>query len=338
LPVKRILVVDDNPVCLRQSAAQLAGSYDVMASKEGPQALALALRRRPDLFLLDVEMPGMDGFQLLERIKEQPELTDIPAVFYSSLENTAVQVRAFKAGAKDFIIKPTAREVLVYRMELHLKRSEYLSELEDTVAALSGIMTEYFSELINFRYKMEGHSRRTPAICALLGKELLRRNTFAGELNARDVAAIVQASPLHDIGNISIPDNILLKPGPLSDAERETMKAHTFRGAGILENFARRAPAQRFLRYAKLIALSHHEAWDGSGYPMGLAGNDIPLCSRLAAVADVYDDLTSDRVYRGRMDHAAALQAVLDEAGRRFDPRITEAFAAVAEAAAETAA
>jgi putative two-component system response regulator len=330
-PVKRILIVDDTLSVLKQMEIQLADTYEVMIAKSGAMALKAARYRRPDLFILDVEMPGMDGFELFARIREDPRLSGIPVIFNTTLADTRTQVRAFAMGARDFIVKPASRDILRYRIELHLRLADYLGRMEETVRSLSGIMTESFAELINFRYKMEGHSERTPRFCALLGEELGRRGTYGDELNSLDLQHIIQASPLHDIGNITIPDRILLKPGPLSGEEKSVMHKHTIRGARILEQFSRRLPMQRFFHYAKLIALTHHEAWDGGGYPAGLAGEAIPLCSRLAAVADVYDDLTSERVYRDRMDHEGACRTILAEKGKRFDPGILDAFEAVAD-------
>jgi putative two-component system response regulator len=329
--VKRILVVDDNLSLLKQVESQLFGSYEVMLAKSGPMALKIARHKRPDLFLLDVEMPGMDGFQLLAKIKEDPKLSGIPVIFNSSLTDPDPQVRAFKMGARDFIIKPAPQDMLRYRIELHLRLADYTDRIDRTVMALSGIMTESFAELINFRYKMEGHSQRAPKLCAILGEELLRRGRYAHELDAPDLQHIVRAAPLHDIGNITIPDHILLKPGPLSREEKEEMKQHTSRGAEILDQFSQRLPAQCFFHYAKLIALTHHESWNGEGYPGGLSGEAIPVCSRIVAVADVYDDLTSDRVYRPRMTHEEACRTIREEKGRRFDPLVVETFETVAD-------
>ncbi|MDR2072442.1 MAG: response regulator [Spirochaetaceae bacterium] len=328
--MKRILVVDDNLSLLKQTEFQLLDSYEVMLAKSGAMALKIARCKRPDLFLLDVEMPGMDGFQLLGKIKEIPALTGIPVIFNTTLADTKTQLRAFQMGAKDYIVKPVPVDVLRYRIELHLRLAGYIRRMEDTVMSLSGIMTESFAELINFRYKMEGHSRRAPRFCAILGEEVLRRDLYADDINSLDLQHIVRASPLHDIGNITIPDRILLKPGPLSTEENEEMKQHTSRGAKILDQFSRRLPAQCFFHYAKLIALTHHEAWDGGGYPVGLSGDAIPLCSRIVAVADVYDDLTSERVYRSRMSHEEACRIILEEKGKRFDPHIVEIFETVA--------
>ena len=327
--MKRILVVDDNIVILRQIQIQLSGIYEVMLARSGELALTMIRLKRPDLILLDVEMPGMDGFQVFEKIREQPDLSGIPVIFHTTLSDSQTQGRSIQAGAKDFIVKPAARDVLLYRIALHLQLSDYLEKLENTVSALSGIMTESFADLINFRYKMGGHSERVPKLCAVLGRELIRRNIFGEELNPADLSLIIRASPLHDIGNITIPDKVLLKPGPLSEQERNIMKNHSSQGAAILEHFSQRVPTQRFFHYARLIALTHHEAWDGGGYPSGLAEEDIPLCGRLVAVADVYDDITSDRVYRRRLNHEEACRTIVDEKGKRFDPLIVEAFEAV---------
>ena len=324
--MKRILVLDDNVVILKQVKTQLAGNYEVMLAKSGEIALQILNRRRPDLFLLDVEMPDMDGFELFEKLKELPGLLGIPVIFYSSLTDTNTQQRCFKMGARDYIVKPTAPDVLLYRIALHLQLSNYIRNKEEMVAALSGIMTESFSELINYRYKMNGHSERVPKICSIIGQQLIDQNLFFAELSPLDLALIIQASPLHDIGNIAIPDKILLKPGPLTEIERGIMKNHCTKGAAILDHFSLRIPTQRFFQFARIIALTHHEAWNGNGYPLGLKENNIPLCGRLAAVADVYDDITSDRVYRKKFNHKEACEIIKKEKGKRFDPQIVEVF------------
>ena len=327
--MKRILVVDDNIMILKQVGMQLGEKYDVMLAKSGEIALKLIRQKRPDLFLLDLEMPDMDGLELFEKLKEQPSLDGIPVIFHSSLHDPKIEQRCFKLGAKDYIVKPTMPDVLQYRISLHLQLSDYLNKMEETVTALSGIMTESFAELINYRYKMKGHSERVPKICALLGREMVKQNLYPSELTLSDLDMIIEASPLHDIGNITIPDKILLKPGPLTDSEREIMKNHSKRGADILNHFSLRIPTRKFYHYARLIALTHHEAWDGCGYPSGLKENDIPLCGRLVAVADVYDDITSDRVYRDKLNHKEACNYIAREKGKRFDPQIVEIFETV---------
>jgi putative two-component system response regulator len=324
--VKRVLIVDDSVVILKQVKIQLARHYDVMLANSGEMALQVIRQKRPDLFLLDIEMPNMNGFELFKKLKMQPSLYGIPVIFHSSITDADIQQQCIKLGAKDYIIKPTYPDVLLYRIALHLQLSNYLEKMEETVSALSGIMTESFAELINFRYKMEGHSERVPKICALLGRELMKQNIFSTELTQTDLNLMVQASPLHDIGNITIPDKILLKQGPLEESERNIMKNHCTRGAAILNHFSRRCPNQRFFQYARQIALAHHEAWDGTGYPAGLKKNDIPVCGRLVAVADVYDNITSERVYRSRLNHEEAYKVIISEKGKRLDPQIIEAF------------
>ena len=333
--MKRVLVVDDNRVILEQVKMQLSENYEVMLAKSGSMALQMLRLKRPDLFLLDLEMPGMDGFELFGRLKEQPCLCTVPVIFYSSLTDYKIQQRCFKEGAKDYVVKPTSRDVLLYRISLHLELADYLNRMEETASALAGIMTESFAELINYRYKMNGHSKNVPKICAILGRELLKQKQFSAELNPEDLSMIIQASPLHDIGNITIPDKILLKPGKLTENERNIMKNHSICGAAIINHFSLRIPTQRFYQYARLIAQTHHEAWDGGGYPSGLKENAIPLCGRIVAVADVYDDITSDRVYRNRVNHEEACNIIKSEKGKRFDPRIVQAFESVKDQIAE---
>jgi putative two-component system response regulator len=160
----------------------------------------------------------------------------------------------------------------------------------------------------------------------MLGQEMISRDLFADELSEASLKMIVRAAPLHDVGKISISDRILLKPGQLDDEEFAIMKKHAEIGGEILQSMLERTPAQTYLQYACLIAASHHERFDGKGYPRGFSGDDIPLCGRIMAVADVYDALTEDRVYRGRMSHAEASRIILDGCGQQFDPRVIETF------------
>ncbi|MDR3231072.1 MAG: response regulator [Synergistaceae bacterium] len=322
-----ILIVDDNIASLKQIGASLAGSYEYSLATSGAQALASCLGNPPDLILLDVEMPEMDGFETIARLKKSPALSHIPVIFLTGVRNVAAEVEGFGSGAVDFIKKPVLRDALLHRIRLHLDIASCRSYLTDSVREISSCLTASFAELIECRDEGTGeHVQRTSRYVELLGRELLSRGLFANELSGPALDLMVSAAPLHDIGKISVSDRILLKAGRLDDEEFAEMKLHAPIGAEILERMCERTPTQTYLRYAVMIAASHHERYDGKGYPNGLAGGNIPLCGRIMAVADVYDALVDDRVYRRGMSHAEAFRIITDGTGTQFDPRVVEAF------------
>ncbi|MDR0877858.1 MAG: response regulator [Treponema sp.] len=330
--MNQILVVDDNITNLKYIQLQLAENYQVLLAKSGPQALQIGISQLPDLILLDIDMPGMDGFETIRRFRENPLLCRIPVIFLTANHDIALEIKALESGARDFITKPFEKSILLHRVDLHLRFSQYQQHLEDTVKELEDSIVLSFSEIIEARDpNTAGHVRRTTQYVTLLGEELLRRGTFPEELTERELTLMSRAALLHDIGKIGVSDLILLKPGRLDDKEFTVMKTHTTIGAGILQSMYERTPTQHYLRYAKMIAEGHHEKYDGSGYPLGLCGNEIPLCSRIMAVADVYDALVANRVYRKGMSHAEACMHIIDGKNTHFDPRIVDAFEAISE-------
>lgn len=325
--MKRILVVDDNIAILKQISAHLAGDYEVSLAKSGLLALQICMREKPDLVLLDIEMPDLDGFDVVSRIKKNPYLDRIPVIFLTSSHDTASEIRALEAGARDFIVKPVEKSILLHRIELHLRFASYQTHTEQTVMAMSDNIAVSFAELIECRdAKTGGHVMRTAKYVELLGLELITMGVFEDELTVSELQLMVRAAPLHDIGKIAISDRVLLKAGRLDDMEFSIMKRHADIGAAILKRMYRRTPTQQYLHYACLIAECHHERFDGKGYPYGLAENKIPLCGRIMAVADVYDALMDNRVYRKSMGHNQACGIILEGNGSQFDPRVTEAF------------
>jgi putative two-component system response regulator len=328
--MKRILVVDDNIAILKQISVQLADTYEVLLAKSGALALQICVREKPDLILLDVEMPDMNGFEVIAQIKHNPYLDRIPVIFLTSNDSTDVEIQALESGARDFITKPVEKGVLLHRIEVHLRFVGFLAQAENNVTALSDSIAISFSEMIERRDENTGgHVVRTAKYVELLGAELINRGLFPDELNPMELQMMVRAAPLHDIGKIAISDRILLKAGKLDDEEFAIMKRHAEVGAVILNRMYRRMPAQHYLRYAALIAGSHHERYDGKGYPHGLAGDDIPLCARIMAVADAYDALTDNRVYRSGIGHTQASSIILENAGSQFDPLVVAVFSKI---------
>jgi len=335
--MRRILVVDDNLAILKQISSYLSEDYEVSLAKSGPLALQICVREKPDLILLDVEMSDMDGFGVMDRLKENPYLDRIPVIFLTANHSVEVEIRALESGARDFIMKPVEKSILVHRIELHLRFASYQAQTEQNVMTLSDSIATSFAEMIECRDENTGgHVIRTSRYVDILGKELIKQNLFPDELNPAELQMMVRAAPLHDIGKIAISDRILLKVGRLDDMEFAAIKCHSEIGASILKRMYQRMPAQHYLRYASLIAGSHHERYDGKGYPQGLSGESIPLCGRIMAVADVYDALIDNRVYRGSMGHIQASNIIFENTGTHFDPRIVEAFKNTQEQIVET--
>jgi putative two-component system response regulator len=327
---KQILVVDDNISRLKQIGAQLTSHYEVSLAKSGALALQICKQERPDLILLDVEMPEMDGFQTLSRLKEDPALSPIPVIFLTGNRDTETEIKALESGAMDFITKPANKDILFHRLELHLQFAAYQSSLENTVRELQNSIVTSFAELIECKDDNAGtHVLRTGKYVEILGCELLRAGIFADELSGENLDLIVRAAPFHDIGKIGVSDTLLLKEGALSPEEYAEVKKHTLIGARFLDAVYERTPEEHYLQFAKLIAESHHEKYDGTGYPHGLAGDNIPLCARIMTVANVYDGCVTERVYRKALSREEACRIILDGKGTWFDPRIVDAFEGV---------
>jgi len=326
----QILVVDDNVVSLKQVRSLLGSEYDVSLAKSGAMALSMCAQERPDLILLDINMPEMDGFETLARLKSNPYMANIPVIFLTGNDAVEVEIRGLEAGARDFLTKPVEQRLLKHRINLHLSFKSYQEYLERSVFELSNSVATSFAELIECRDQNTGeHVSRTSRYVGLLGRYLLKQGYCPEELTDESLEMMVRGAPLHDIGKIGISDRILLKPDRLTDDEFVTMKQHAIIGAEILERMYARTPSLRYLQYAKMIAAYHHERYDGNGYPYGLAGENIPLCGRLMAVADVYDALKEERVYRKKLHHAEVFLIVMNGKGSCFDPNIIDAFEAI---------
>jgi putative two-component system response regulator len=330
--VKSILIVDDNLVSLKEISAQLGDDYETLLAKSGELALQICSQEKPDLILLDVEMPGMNGFETIARLKQDPALYQIPVIFLTGNRDAATEVKCLGSGAMDFITKPVIADILRHRIELHLQFSAYQHHLENMVKELEDSIGISFAELVECKdYNIAGHVLRTGGYAELLAAELFEEGIFTGELAAEDITMLKRAAPFHDIGKIGISDVILLKRGPLTDDEYHEVRRHTVVGARMLEVIYKRTPNQRYLGMASVIAEGHHERFDGAGYPRGLAGDAIPLCCRIIAVANVYDACVTDRVYRKGFGHEETCRIILNGRGTEFDPRIVDAFEKIRE-------
>jgi putative two-component system response regulator len=274
-------------------------------------------------------MPDMNGFEVIEKLKANPILERIPVIFLTGNRSTETEAEGLKTGARDFIKKPVEKGILLHRLSLHLRISSYQARLADSVMRLTENLALSIADLIECRDENTGgHVQRTSRYVEILGKHLLSKDFFVDELSGSALDMMVRAAPLHDVGKISISDRILLKPDRLSDEEFSIMKTHSSVGARLLNDMYERTPAQTYLRYAKMIAAAHHERYDGKGYPSGIYEEEIPLCARIMSVADVYDALVDDRVYRKGMSHAEAVDIILSGRGTQFDPKIADSFEA----------
>jgi len=325
--MKSILIVDDNLVSLKQINAQLSEVYDVSLAKSGELALQICAKERPDLILLDVEMPDMDGYETIARLKEDPELRHIPVIFLTGNHDTATEVRCLESGAMDFITKPANAGILRHRIDLHLEFSAYQLRLEHMVKELEDNIGIAFAEILDCKdYNSAGHVIRSGEFTELLAKQLFDDGVFGDQITAEDVITMKRAAPFHDIGKIGISDLILLKRSRLTAEEFHEIEKHTFIGGNVLRTIYERTPNQKYLKMAIDISESHHENYDGTGYPKGLKGDDIPLCCRILAVANVYDACLTDRVYRKGLSHEETCKIIYEGRGKKFDPRIVDAF------------
>lgn len=330
--MKHILVVDDNLSILKQLEAQLTPSYSVSLANSGSLALKIARQEQPDLILLDVEMPDMDGFDTIAAIKKDPIFQHIPVIFLTANQDTETEIKALEAGAVDFITKPVNKDILNHRIEFHLQFSAYEYHLEHTLKNLEDNIVRSFTELVSRKGDTEDdHIPATRDYVQLIGQELLNRGTFGAAWTETELDLVVRATPFHDIGKIGISDLILMKPGPLTPGEYEAAKKHTIIGGKMLGFIYKRNPEHLYFKYAQRIAQGHHERFDGLGYPEGLAGEAIPLCCRIVSVANVYAACISKRIYRPAYTHGEAQQIIIAGKGTEFDPRIVEIFETVGD-------
>jgi putative two-component system response regulator len=341
----QIMVVDDSLVNLRLLSEMLSErGYQVKPFQSGEEALKAASTQPPDLVLLDIEMPGMNGFEVCAALKANASLRDIPVLFISALHETETKVSAFSHGALDYITKPFRFDEVDARVKTHLKLSRLQKELEkhnrqleDLVAAqVREISNSQMATIIALAKLAESrddttglHIERVRTFCKVLAQTLRSMPDFENLLDPVFVESIFHASALHDIGKVGIPDAVLLKPGRLMPAEFEVFKAHTVLGAQTLEAVHKSYPKNMVLRMAVDIARYHHEKWNGNGYPDGLSGTAIPLSARIVSLADVYDALCSKRPYKEAYSHEEALEIITNDSGREFDPGIVAAFVRV---------
>ncbi|MBC9249739.1 two-component system response regulator [Pseudomonas alcaligenes] len=342
-----ILVVDDTPDNLMLMADLLKDKYRVKAANSGEKALHILQGTLPDLILLDIMMPGLSGYDVAERLQGDPRTRNIPIIFLTAMAATEDEIHGLQLGAADYITKPISPPVVLARVETQLKvkaAADFLRDQNDyleqevqrrtrEVMAIQDVTIQAMASLAETRDNETGnHIRRTQHYVKLLAGLLREHPRFRHFLDEETIKLLFKSAPLHDIGKIGIPDRILLKPGRFTPEEFEIMKTHTTLGRDAIQHAENQLGVKvDFLHFAKEIAYSHQEKWDGSGYPEGLAADDIPISARLMAVADVYDALISRRVYKPGMPHEQAVAIIREGRGSHFDPDICDAFLANAE-------
>ncbi|EXJ16340.1 response regulator [Imhoffiella purpurea] len=338
-----ILIVDDTAANLEILSELLSPEHVVRAVRSGERALRAAQSTpRPDLILLDIMMPEMDGYEVLRRLKTEPATADIPVIFVTALDTVANEMQGLELGAVDYVAKPIRPAILMARVRTHLELAALRRQLRERDVQLEfeigrrraesrlaqDVGIRALAHLAEIRDPgVTGHLRRIPSYLRSLAVPLRSHPRFSGFLSDDNLNTLVRSSTLYDIGKVGVPDRILLKPGKLDPAEWEITKAHTRLGRDAIEMAEmedERSPG--FLNMAKDVALHHHERWDGSGYPDGLAEDEIPISARMMALADVFDALISDRVYKAASSFAEGVDIVRDGRGSQFDPAVVDAF------------
>ncbi len=335
----RILVVDDEDLNLRLMEALLAPlGYDVILARDGEEALQKTRGAAPDLILLDAMMPKLDGFEVTRRLKEEEDTRIIPIVMVTALQEVQARVMALEMGADDFLTKPVDKTELRARVQSLLKVKAYNDHMRDYQQELEAEVARRTEELKQAFERIKETSLETIYRLARAaeykdedtGAHIMRMSHYAAAIASElglsecEVESILYASPMHDLGKIGIPDRILLKPRKLDPDEWELMKQHTVIGGKILSG-----SKAEFIKLAEVIALTHHERWDGTGYPNGLKGDGIPIAGRITAIADVFDALTSKRPYKKPFPLEKSFEIIREGRGSHFDPAVVDAFFAI---------
>jgi putative two-component system response regulator len=361
----KIILVDDNPSNLRAGKNVLAEKYEVYTVPSAAKLFSLLEDIKPAMILLDIEMPEMNGYETIKILKGKKETESIPVIFLTGKTDPDNELAGLSLGAIDYITKPFMPPLLLKRIEVHLLVEEQKRKLEaqkqileeqaatleaqqrelknfndnlqkmvdektKTVVELQDVILKTVADLVESRDDITGgHIERTRRWVEILVEALRDTPQYGQEVAQWDIKLLLQSSQLHDVGKIAISDRILQKPGRLTPEEFEEMKKHAAFGVQIIENIEARTSACDFLEYAKIFAGTHHEKWDGTGYPHNLAEEEIPLQGRIMALADVYDALTSDRPYKKAFTHEEAVKIILEGKGVQFDPVLTDIFITV---------
>ncbi|MCL2874540.1 MAG: response regulator [Defluviitaleaceae bacterium] len=342
----KIIIVDDDRLNLKIAKQALDDSYDVIPVTSGEKLLATLEKIVPSLILLDMEMPGMNGIDTLRALKAKEEYKSIPVIFLTARNDESIEIKALELGASDYLTKPFSIPRLNQRVRQNIRLLsqqrqliEYSDTLEERVLEQTEIIYELknsivqaWADMVEFRDDVtSGHISRTKEYIAALVKGFNKTTIYKEQLANIDTDLLLTSSQLHDIGKIAIEDKILKKPGALTSEEFAEIKKHASIGEQAIRKIMEGVRAKDFLEYAAVIAASHHEKWDGTGYPNGLKGEDIPLIGRIMAIADVYDALVSERPYKTAFPHEKAVEIIMKDSGTHFDPKLCEVFGSVSD-------
>jgi len=316
--LKTVMVVDDTPSNLQYAMSVLSGIYKVVPVKSGEACLAALTKITPDLILLDIEMPDMNGFETLNKVREMPDMDKVPVIFLTALADEQYEVKGFELGAVDFIMKPFVPEIMKARVATQIELSDYRNSLEKKVEEktrdIKSLTFQAITAITKAVDAKDVYTRQHSARVAKFAREIAIR---MGVFDETEIEELYRLALLHDIGKIGIPDSILLKEGKLTDDEFATMKSHTCKGYEMLKDVTLVKDVEKGAQY-------HHERYDGRGYPQGLSGENIPLCARIVCIADAYDAMTSDRCYRKHLPKEVVRSEIEKGRGSQFDPKVVD--------------
>ncbi len=326
-----ILIVDDDKLNLAAAKHALTGYYKITAVTAGAQALRFLQNSTCDLILLDINMPEMDGFEVMEKIRENPDSADIPIIFLTADSDPKIESRCLQAGAMDFITKPFVQNVMLSRighaLELEELRKDLAGQLEARTMHIKNIqemMVLGMASMVESRdLSTGGHIKRTSMVVKVFAKKLASQQDG---LTPAFLDMVVRAAPMHDLGKIAVDDQILRKQAKFTDEEYEQMKKHSAEGAKIVRQILEGIEEPEFVQIAENVAHYHHEKWNGAGYPNGIAGEEIPIEARIMALADVFDALVSQRCYKEPFSYDRAFTIIRESIGSHFDPELGEVF------------
>ena len=325
--MKTIFIVDDNDTNLMAAKIALDGTYKTYALPSAEKMFKLTEKIIPDLILLDIDMPEMDGFNAMKLLKSDEKTKAIPVMFLTAKNDSQTEIRGFEMGALDFVNKPFSPPVLIRRIETHIETDILIKKGQQALREIHNATISVIAEMVENRDEVTGnHIERTQAYLRILVDELIRTNTYNDEISRWNMSILIPSAQLHDVGKISISDIVLNKPGKLTAEEYETIKKHCAEGERVIDQIISKTKSDDFLLHAKRFAGYHHEKWDGTGYPRKVSGLEIPLEGRIMAVADVYDALVSERPYKKPFTHEQAVEIIQKDSGTHFDPKIVEAF------------
>jgi len=330
--LKTIFAVDDSDTNLSLAKKALENYYRILTMPSAAKMFELLEKIIPDLILLDIEMPDMNGVEAFKKLKTNHVHGQIPVIFLTGRNDTAIEARCFELGAMDFITKPFSAPVLLNRIKTYLNIDEIIHQRTGQLQRLQTGIVSVLADIVENRDKAtEGHIERTTAYIRILLGAMKQHGVYADEIQGWDIEMVILSARLHDIGKIVVSDVVLNKPDKLTGEEYETIKSHVDEGVKIIEKMVEQTGEADFLQNVKLFAGYHHEHWDGTGYPHGLRGTDIPLQGRIMAIVDTYDALISRRSYKEAIAFDEAERIIMENAGKQFDPYIVQVFTEVKE-------